>query len=79
MMILLWLPSMTLTWTSLEEVQALMHGVDPNFPISEIQQLMKLVDVDKDGFVSLDEFKRLFRQFENEKTWVAWCHRTAFV
>jgi CRP-like cAMP-binding protein len=53
---------------NLEEVRALMHRMDPNFPISEIEQLMKFVDVDEDGFVSLDEFKRLFRQFEDEKT-----------
>ncbi|KAL3917541.1 MAG: hypothetical protein SGILL_004665, partial [Bacillariaceae sp.] len=52
---------------NVEEVRALMHRMDPNFPISEIQQLMKFVDVDEDGFVSLDEFKRLFRQFEDEK------------
>ena len=50
-----------------EEVRALMHRMDPKFPMSEIQQLMKFVDVDEDGFVSLDEFKRIFRQFENEK------------
>ncbi|KAL3924647.1 MAG: hypothetical protein SGILL_000915 [Bacillariaceae sp.] len=52
---------------NIEEVRALMHQMDSKFPMSEIQKLMKFVDVDEDGFVSLDEFKRLFRQFEDEK------------
>jgi serine/threonine protein kinase len=52
---------------NVEEVRALMHRMDPNFPMSEIQQLMKFVDVDEDGSVSLDEFKRIFRQFEDVK------------
>lgn len=53
---------------NVEEVRALMHRMDPKFPMSEIQQLMKFVDVDEDGYVSLDEFKRIFRQFEDEKS-----------
>ena len=52
---------------NIDEVRALMHRMDPKFPMSEIEKLMKFVDVDEDGFVSLDEFKRLFRQFEDEK------------
>lgn len=51
-----------------EEVRRLMHRIEPDFPMSEIHQLMKFVDVDEDGQVSLDEFKRIFRQFEDEKT-----------
>mmetsp|Transcript_25416 Transcript_25416/g.60072 ORF Transcript_25416/g.60072 Transcript_25416/m.60072 type:complete len:967 (-) Transcript_25416:28-2928(-) len=50
------------------EVGDLMHRMDPNFPMSEIQELMKFVDVDEDGEVSLNEFKRIFRQFEDEKS-----------
>eukprot|EP00539_Tryblionella_compressa_P015853 CAMPEP_0178838938 /NCGR_PEP_ID=MMETSP0746-20121128/13588_1 /TAXON_ID=913974 /ORGANISM="Nitzschia punctata, Strain CCMP561" /LENGTH=909 /DNA_ID=CAMNT_0020501935 /DNA_START=73 /DNA_END=2802 /DNA_ORIENTATION=- len=50
-----------------EEVRSIMHRMDPKFPMSEIHQLMKFVDVDEDGQVSLDEFKRIFRQFEDEK------------
>lgn len=41
--------------------------MDPNFPIAEIHLLMKFVDVDEDGQVSLEEFKKIFRQFEDEK------------
>ena len=53
---------------NVDEVRAIMHRMDPKFPISEIHQLMKFVDVDEDGQVSLDEFKRIFRQFEDEKS-----------
>ncbi len=44
-----------------------MHRMDPKFPMSEIHHLMKFVDVDEDGQVNLEEFKRIFRQFEDEK------------
>lgn len=50
-----------------EEVRQLMHRMDPKFPMSEIHHLMKFVDVDDDGQVSLEEFKKIFRQFEDEK------------
>ena len=53
---------------NVEEVRQLMHRMDPKFPMSEIRLLMKFVDVDEDGQVSLDEFKRIFRQFEDEKS-----------
>ena len=53
---------------NVEEVRRLMHRMDPKFPLSEIHKLMKFVDVDEDGHVSLDEFKRIFRQFEDEKS-----------
>ena len=52
---------------NVEEVRLLMHRMDPKFPMSEIEELMKFVDVDEDGQVSLAEFKRIFRQFEDEK------------
>lgn len=48
-----------------EEVRALMHRMDPNFPMEEIRALLRFVDVDEDGKISLEEFKRLFRQFED--------------
>jgi len=51
---------------SLSEVKALMHRMDPTFPVSEIEALLKFIDVDDDGLVSFVEFKRLFRQFEVE-------------
>jgi Ca2+-binding EF-hand superfamily protein len=41
--------------------------MDPKFPMSEIEHLMNFVDVDEDGQVNLEEFKRIFRQFEDEK------------
>jgi CRP-like cAMP-binding protein len=53
---------------NVNEVGELMHKMDPNFPMSEIRELIKFVDVDEDGEVSLDEFKRIFRQFEDEKS-----------
>jgi serine/threonine protein kinase len=53
---------------NVEEVRSIMHRMDPKFPMSEIHQLMKFVDVDEDGQVDLAEFKKLFRQFEDEKS-----------
>jgi Ca2+-binding EF-hand superfamily protein len=35
--------------------------------MEEIKLLLKFVDVDEDGQITLEEFKRLFRQFEDEK------------
>jgi Ca2+-binding EF-hand superfamily protein len=55
-------------YLNVEEVRRLMHRMDPKFPMSEIHHLMKFVDVDEDGQVGLDEFKRIFRQFEDEKS-----------
>jgi serine/threonine protein kinase len=52
---------------SLEEVRRLMHQMDPNFPMEEIQALLTFVDINEDGQMTLEEFKRLFRQFEDEK------------
>jgi Ca2+-binding EF-hand superfamily protein len=51
----------------LEELRNLMHRMDPKYPLSEIRLLMKFVDCDDDGHIGLDEFKKLFRQFEEEK------------
>jgi len=52
---------------NIDEVRRIMHQMDPNFPMEDIKELMKFVDVDQDGKMSLDEFKSLFRQFENVK------------
>ena len=52
---------------NLDELRGLMHRMDPKYPLSEIRLLMKYVDVDDDGRISLDEFKKLFRQFEDVK------------
>jgi serine/threonine protein kinase len=52
---------------NLDEVAEIMTRMDPNFPRSEIEALLKYIDVDEDGKVSLLEFKRLFRQFEDVK------------
>jgi hypothetical protein len=41
-----------------------MHRMDPKFPTSKIVELLKFVDVDEDGQIKLDEFKLLFRQFD---------------
>ena len=52
---------------NLEEVRQLMHRNNPKFPLSEIKALLEFVDVDEDGMITLEEFKRIFRQFEDEK------------
>lgn len=55
-------------YLNVEDVRRIMHRMDPKFPMSEIHQLMKFVDVDEDGQVDLHEFKQIFRQFEDEKS-----------
>jgi CRP-like cAMP-binding protein len=52
---------------NLDEVQGLMHQMDPKYPVEEIQALLKWADINEDGQMTLEEFKRLFRQFEDEK------------
>lgn len=52
---------------NLDEVRRLMHRMDPSYPMEEIRELLKFVDVDEDGKISLEEFKNVFRQFEEEK------------
>lgn len=52
---------------NLDEVRKLMHRMDPQFPMEEIHELLKFVDVDEDGQITLDEFKLLFRQFDEAK------------
>ena len=44
-----------------------MRKMDPKFPTAEIKAILKFVDVDEDGNISLEEFKRLFRQFDEVK------------
>jgi Ca2+-binding EF-hand superfamily protein len=56
---------------NIDEVRLLMHRMDPNYPMEEIRALLDFVDIDGDGKISLKEFKRLFRQFEEEKEAVA--------
>lgn len=48
-----------------DEIRAIMHQLDPNFPESEIRAVMEHIDIDEDGHVGLEEFKRIFRVFEN--------------
>jgi len=55
-------------YLSVEDVRRIMHRMDPKFPMSEIHELMKFVDVDEDGRVDIHEFKQIFRQFEDEKS-----------
>eukprot|EP00565_Helicotheca_tamesis_P003267 CAMPEP_0185728254 /NCGR_PEP_ID=MMETSP1171-20130828/3664_1 /TAXON_ID=374046 /ORGANISM="Helicotheca tamensis, Strain CCMP826" /LENGTH=762 /DNA_ID=CAMNT_0028396937 /DNA_START=285 /DNA_END=2573 /DNA_ORIENTATION=+ len=49
---------------SLDEVRELMHRMDPDFPEHEVAALLSFIDFDGDGQCSLEEFKRLFRSFE---------------
>ena len=51
---------------SLDSVRDLMHTLDPTIPESEILALMLFIDVDEDGYCTLGDFKRLFRQFEED-------------
>jgi Ca2+-binding EF-hand superfamily protein len=52
---------------NIDELRNLMHRMDPKYPLSEIKLLMKFVDCDEDGHIGLEDFKNLFRQFEDEK------------
>jgi Ca2+-binding EF-hand superfamily protein len=58
-------------YLNIDEVRLLMHKMDPDYPLEEIKALLDYVDIDGDGKISLEEFKRLFRQFEEEKEAVA--------
>uniref|UniRef100_A0A7S2EJ89 Calmodulin n=1 Tax=Trieres chinensis TaxID=1514140 RepID=A0A7S2EJ89_TRICV len=49
-----------------DEIRDFMHHTDPTIPDQEIKALVKFIDVDEDGYCGLDEFKRLFRQFEHD-------------
>ena len=49
---------------SLDEIRQLMHAMDPTIPENEIVELLKFIDVDEDGKLSFEDFKRLFRQFQ---------------
>ena len=51
----------------LADITRLMHRMDPDYPVEEIKELLKFVDVNEDGHMTLEEFKSLFRQFEDEK------------
>lgn len=53
---------------NIDELRELMHRMDPTLPLEEIQAILKFIDVDEDGKISLEEFKRLFRQFETKET-----------
>ena len=46
---------------SFSEIKDLMHSMDPTIPVQEIRSLLSYIDIDEDGLISLDEFKRLFR------------------
>ncbi len=50
----------------LDEVTKLMHSMDPTIEKTDIEELMKFIDVDEDGKLSFEEFKRLFRSFTFE-------------
>jgi CRP-like cAMP-binding protein len=52
---------------NLDELRELMHRMDPTLPMEEIQAILKFIDVDEDGKIGMEEFKRLFRQFDAEK------------
>jgi len=51
-------------YLSHNEVRDIMHKIDPNFPDHEIAALLNYIDFDQDGQCSLQEFKQLFRSFE---------------
>mmetsp|Transcript_3184 Transcript_3184/g.6953 ORF Transcript_3184/g.6953 Transcript_3184/m.6953 type:complete len:1032 (+) Transcript_3184:126-3221(+) len=52
---------------SFDEIKNLIHKMDPTIPEQEIRSLIKFIDIDEDGLISLEEFKRLFRSFEYEE------------
>ena len=53
---------------NISELRELMHRMDPTLPMDEIQAILDYIDIDEDGKISLEEFKRLFRQFEKESS-----------
>jgi Ca2+-binding EF-hand superfamily protein len=48
----------------MEELRQLMHSMDPTMSEDDLIKLMKYIDVDEDGQLGTDEFRRIFRQFE---------------
>lgn len=49
---------------SLSEIRQLMHAMDPTIPEKDIVGLLKFIDLDEDGTLSFEDFKRIFRSFE---------------
>jgi len=49
---------------SLNEIRQLMHAMDPTIPEKDIVGLLKFIDLDEDGKLSFEDFKRIFRSFE---------------
>ena len=41
---------------SFDEIKKLMHRMDPTIPEQEIRSLLKFVDIDEDGLISLEEY-----------------------
>ena len=44
----------------MSELRVVMKKLDKEFPEDQLQSLMKSLDLDEDGSVSFEEFKRLF-------------------
>ena len=49
-----------------DEVRKIMHAMDPTIKEKDIVELMKFIDVDEDGKLNFEDFKRLFRSFTYE-------------
>merc|ERR1711933_298822 len=47
------------------EIRSIMHRMDSDIPESEIVALFRFLDIDESGSISLTEFKRIFRVFED--------------
>jgi hypothetical protein len=62
---------------NLDEVTTLMRRMDSTFPEDEIKALIKFMDIDDDGKISIDDFKRIFRQFEEVKEEEVYVHDEA--
>jgi len=48
---------------SLDEIGKLMHAMDPKISERDIAMLLKYIDVDEDGKLNFEDFKRIFRCF----------------
>lgn len=53
-------------YLALQEIRNIMHRIDPTFPEEEIKAMLKYIDIDEDGQMGPEDFKRMFRVFDEK-------------